>query len=243
MNTQQHTDNRVQLWLAPVAATYDDSVLAAYEALLDVEERVRWRRFQYPIHRQRFLVGRAFMRTVLADCLERSDPATLQFTHMPYGKPELAGLDAGKLHFNLSHTDDMLVLAVSRKHAVGVDVEALTRKVELMALAQRYFATHEYEAMLDMDAVGQRERFFTLWTLKEAWLKARGLGLQIPLDDFSFSFAGKHPTIQFGPQLADQPENWQFRLLAQDQFRIALAVNGSDQPVQVHVRGWGNVKA
>jgi 4'-phosphopantetheinyl transferase len=240
MNTQVQTDNRVQLWLAPVAAAYDDSVLAAHEALLDVEERVRWRRFHYPIHRQRFLVGRAFMRTVLADCLGHGDPATLQFTHMPYGKPELAGRDAGKLHFNLSHTDDMLVLAVSRKHAVGVDVEAVTRKVELLALAQRYFATHEYEAMLDLDAAGQRERFFTLWTLKEAWLKARGLGLQIPLDDFSFSLAGKHPTIQFGPQLADKPENWQFRLLPQDQFRIALAVNcGSDQPVQVLTREWG----
>src|SRR5690606_20730670 len=110
-----------------------------------------------------------FMRTVLADCLEHSDPAALQFRRLPQGKPELAGADSGKLHFNLSHTDALLVLAVSRSHVVGVDVEAITRKVELLALAQRYFAAHEYEELREMDDGAQRERFFALWTLKEAW--------------------------------------------------------------------------
>jgi 4'-phosphopantetheinyl transferase len=133
----------------------------------------------------------------------------------------------------------MLVLAVSRTHAVGVDVEALTRKVELLALAQRYFATHEYEDLRDLEDSAQRERFFTLWTLKEAWLKARGLGLQIPLDDFSFNLAGKHPVIEFGPQLSEKSEEWQFRLLAQDQFRIALAVHCAvGQPLQVQTNAW-----
>ncbi|MEY4641712.1 MAG: hypothetical protein RLZZ227_1706 [Pseudomonadota bacterium] len=240
MNIQIHAENSVQLWLAPLAQSYDESVLADYEALLDVDERARWLRFYYPIHRQRFLVGRAFMRRVLADSLGHSDPASLQFIRMKHGKPELGGVHAGTLHFNLSHTDSMLVLAVSHRHAVGVDVEAVTRKVELLALAQRYFTTQEYTAMLDMDPAAQRERFFTLWTLKEAWLKGRGLGLQIPLDDFSFSFEGKYPVVQFGPQLADQPGDWQFRVMAQDEFRIALAVNcGGDQALRVQILQWG----
>lgn len=239
MNTQAQEDNRVQLWLAPVAASYAAAQLAAHEALLDGEERARWCRFQYPADRQRFLVGRAFMRTVLANCLGRSDPAALQFARTPHGKPELAGRDAGKLHFNLSHTDDMLVLVVSRKHAVGVDVEAVTRKAELLALAQRYFAAHEYDELRDLDGAAQRERFFTLWTLKEAWLKARGLGLRIPLDDFSFDFAGTHPVVEFGPQLDDKPEEWQFRTLAQDQFRIALAVHCPvGRPLLVQTSRW-----
>jgi 4'-phosphopantetheinyl transferase len=239
MNTQTKTDNRVQLWLAPLAASYDPAQLAAHEILLSPEERVRWQRFHYPADRQRFLVGRAFMRTVLADCLGRSDPARLQFAQMEHGKPELAGPDASKLHFNLSHTDDMLALAVSFKHAVGVDVEAVTRKVELLALAQRYFASREYEELQDLDAAAQRERFFTLWTLKEAWLKARGLGLRIPLDDFSFSLAGKHPAIEFGPQLSEAAADWQFRILAQDKFRVALAVHcGAAHPLQVQTRAW-----
>jgi 4'-phosphopantetheinyl transferase len=239
MNMSARTDNRVQLWLAPVAVSYDGAVLARYEALMNADERARWQRFLYPADRQRFLVGRAFVRMVLAECLGHGDPATLQFVQMAHGKPALAGRDAGKLHFNLSHTDAMLVLAVSRTHAVGVDVEALTRKVELLALAQRYFATHEYEDMRDLEDSAQRERFFTLWTLKEAWLKARGLGLQIPLDDFSFNLAGKHPVIEFGPQLNEKPEEWQFRVLAQDQFRIALAVQcAAGQPLQVQTNAW-----
>lgn len=224
MNTQVHAGNQVQLWFAPVAAVYDAAQLAAHETLLNDDERARWRRFHYAVDRQRFLVGRAFMRTVLAECLALSDPATLQFSYSAHGKPELAGRHAGKLHFNLSHTDAMLVLAVDRRHAVGVDVETVTRKVELLALAKRYFAAHEYEELADLDDMAQRERFFALWTLKEAWLKARGLGLHIPLDDFSFDLAGEEPVIDFGPQLNDEADDWQFRLLAQDQFRIALAV-------------------
>jgi len=238
MTTQAQADH-IQLWFAPVAAAYDAAQLAAHETLLDPNERARWRRFQYAADRQRFLVGRAFMRTVLADCLGHADPATLQFAFTPHGKPELAGPHAGALQFNLSHTDAMLVLAVSRRHAVGVDVEAVTRKVELLPLVKRYFAAHEYEDLRELEDAAQRERFFALWTLKEAWLKARGLGLQIPLDDFSFDLAGTHPVIEFGPQLNDSADAWQFRLLAEGQFRIALAVHRSATlPLHVQTRAW-----
>lgn len=239
MNNKTLTENSVQLWLAPVAMTYDVAQLAAYETLLNDDERARWQRFHYAVDRQRFLVGRAFMRTVLAECLGHGDPANLQFSFNAHGKPELAGSHQGQLHFNLSHTDAMLVLAVNRRHAVGVDVEAVTRKVELLALAKRYFAGHEYEDLANLDEAAQRERFFALWTLKEAWLKARGLGLHIPLDDFSFNLAGANPIVEFGPQLNDRAEAWQFRLLAQDQFRIALAVDcPASQPLPVQTREW-----
>jgi 4'-phosphopantetheinyl transferase len=239
MNTQAHTDNQVRLWFAPVAASYDAAQLAAYASLLNADENARWRRFHYPVDRQRFLVGRAFMRTVLAECLGDADPATLQFSYTAHGKPELAGPHAGKLHFNLSHTDALLVLAVDHRHAVGVDVEAVTRKVELLALAKRYFAAHEYAGLAELGDAAQRERFFALWTLKEAWLKARGLGLHIPLDDFSFNLDGANPSIEFGPQLNDRAEAWQFRVLAQDEFRIALAVDcPAGQPLLVQTREW-----
>src|SRR5690606_13784294 len=160
----------------------------------------------------RFLVGRAFLRQVLAARLGRSDPAALQFTTTQYSKPELAGADAGALHFNLSHTGAMLVLATSRRHALGVDVEALSRDVDLLPLAQRYFTQQEFEELRDMHGAAQRERFFTLWTLKEAWLKACGLGLRVPLDSFSFDLSGSQPAIVFGPQHDDSPERWQLRV-------------------------------
>ena len=114
MQSEALTEDCVELWLAPVAATHYATQLAGYQALLSVDEQARWRRFHRAVDRQRFLVGRAFLRTVLADRLGHRDPAALQFVQQLHGKPVLGGADAGRLQFNLSHTDDMIVLAVSR---------------------------------------------------------------------------------------------------------------------------------
>jgi 4'-phosphopantetheinyl transferase len=231
----------VDLWLAPLAANYDAAQLTYFETLLDVGERARWQRFRFAEDRERFLVGRAFLRTVLARTLGRDDPAALQFVTATHGKPELAGNDAGKLHFNLSHTDAMLVLATSARHALGVDVEALTRTVDLLPLAQRYFTQQEYDDLRSMQGSAQRERFFTLWTLKEAWLKACGLGLRVPLDSFSFALSGTQPQIVFGAPHDDSPERWQLRVFACDEFRIALAVAVDcveEPPLKVQLREW-----
>lgn len=219
-------DEQVQLWVTPVADTWDHALLERYAGLLNTEETARWQRFLYPADRQSFLIARALVRSVLANLLGSADPAALRFTHNSHGKPGLAAV-AGKvpLQFNLSHTDGLVVLAVSRHAELGVDVESVHRKVEMLALSSRFFSNQEHEQLLDLGEKEQRERFFALWTLKEAWLKARGLGLHIPLDDFSFRLAGKTPVISFGPQLDDDPAGWQFRLLNHGgHFRIGLAV-------------------
>lgn len=240
MNPDTNASAEIALWFAPFsAARYDAARLAEFETLLDAGERARWQRFRFPEDRLRFLVGRAFLRTVLAQTLGRSDPASLAFATATHGKPELAGMDAGRLHFNLSHTGAMLVLATSRQHALGVDVEALTRQVDLMPLAQRYFAQREVEELEQLQGHAQRERFFRLWTLKEAWLKACGLGLRVPLDSFRFDLSGSQPVIVCGPQHDDRPERWQFRVFARDEFRIALAVDCvAAQPLEVQLHEW-----
>lgn len=234
-------DNQVLLWVTPVAPVHPAELLQRFEALLDPVEAARWQRFLHAQDRQRFLLARGMVRSLLAALLGEPDPAQLRFTHNVHGKPALVA-PPGKhppLQFNLSHTEGMLVLAVSKKFALGVDVESIERKVEMLALSARFFSGHEHAEMEDLQGAEQRERFFALWTLKEAWLKARGLGLHIPLDDFSFSFAGKGPGINFGPQLEEKPEDWQFRLLKQGVFRIALAVQCSAAvPLQVDMQRW-----
>ncbi|MGV3590992.1 MAG: 4'-phosphopantetheinyl transferase family protein, partial [Gammaproteobacteria bacterium] len=104
MNHDTNAGACVELWLAPLASHYDAAQLAEFETLLDAGERARWQRFRFPEDRLRFLVGRAFLRKVLAATLGDRDPAALQFVTAEHGKPELAGADAGLLHFNLSHT-------------------------------------------------------------------------------------------------------------------------------------------
>jgi len=232
---------QVQLWITQLRDSYPAVLLEHFARMLDPVEQERWQRFLHARDRQRFLLARGMVRSLLAAKLGEPDPAALRFVHNAYGKPALATAAGAvpALQFNLSHTDGLLVLALSRKLALGVDVESIARKVEMLALSARFFTSGEHAALQELAGSAQRERFFALWTLKEAWLKARGLGLHIPLDDFSFSFAGKLPQIAFGPQLDELPEDWQFRLFVAKSFRIALAVQcAAVLPLQVDVQHW-----
>jgi phosphopantetheinyl transferase len=179
----------LDLWLAPEPVDLLPAMAASWAALLSAEEHLRWQRFAREEDRHRFLFVRALVRKVLARELGRR-PQELVFQADSHGKPRVVLPGGTTLQFNLSHTRGLSVLAVSRHCDVGVDVEALGRHVELLALARRYFATPEVLALEDLSPGPQRELFFALWTLKEAWVKAKGLGLRVPLDEFSFHGPG-----------------------------------------------------
>jgi phosphopantetheinyl transferase len=219
-----------------------EATARAWQALLSPDERSRWQRLARPQDRQRFLLVRALVRTVLASLVDCA-PQDLQFTADTHGKPRLQLPGKRQLQFNLSHTQGLCVLGVGHAVELGVDVEAVDRQVELLALARRYFATPEVQALEALDGPLQRERFFALWTLKEAWVNALGRGLRVPLDEFSFSGSslpgagqpglpqssddgsGAAPGIALHcePQLLQAPADWSFCLLRDGQFRIAVA--------------------
>ena len=151
------------------------------------------------------------------------------------GRPVLSGSPEG-WHLSLSHSHGLSACATRAGSPVGVDLEPCTRHPQWQKVARRWFSPVEQEWLFRED---DPNTFLKVWTLKEAWLKARGLGLRIPLDAFSFSLAGRHPAIEFGPQLPGHPQDWQFRVLAHDQFRIALAVEcAASPPLQVQTRTW-----
>lgn len=216
----------LDLWLLAEPPELLPSQTAAWAALLSDDERRRWQRFARAEDRQRFLLVRALVRTVLGRALGCA-PAGLRFTADPHGKPRLAASHAGSgLQFNLSHTRGFSALVLCHGVEVGVDVEDTRRAVEHLALAQRYFATREVAALQALAGAAQRELFFAQWTLKEAWVKAKGLGLRVPLDEFSFELSGAEPpgiTLHCDAQLLEAPADWSFRLLQRDRFRIAVA--------------------
>ncbi len=211
----------VHVWWCCPDRIRDPHLLERQFATLSEDERQRQRRFVFERDRHQFLVSHAFVRNVLS----RYAPvaaASWQFETNSHGRPYIvqpaSELD---LRFNLSHTEGATVVAVARSLEIGVDVENVRRGGSLLEIADRFFSPYEV-AQLAHDP----ELFFDFWTLKEAYIKGRGLGLSIPLDGFSFDLADRQkPAISFHEGCPDDPAAWQFVLRrAGPDHRWALAV-------------------
>jgi 4'-phosphopantetheinyl transferase len=167
-----------------LAFTLDAAPVAVAEAnaLLDPDERRRAARFRFPGDRNRYVVGRATVRGVLA-AGTGEDPAQLRFTYNERGKPYLAE-PYSRIHFNLAHTQGLAVLAVGLVPDIGVDVEATTSMTDLDDLAERCFSPAELRTYHTLPQPARTEAFYLAWTRKEAFIKATGEGLARPLDSF-----------------------------------------------------------
>lgn len=161
------------LWrLVPERAGHDE--VAAARALLDPDERARADAFVREVDRRRAALVRAALRRAAGGALGL-DPRQVAFTCGPWGKPA-AAQDPG-LHVNVSHTDELALVVLTRAGPVGVDVERAGRPLEVLDLARRYFAPAEAEALAALPDVARPRAFLRLWTRKEALLKAAGRGL------------------------------------------------------------------
>jgi 4'-phosphopantetheinyl transferase len=193
------------------------------EGLLSPEENARLERFHFAKDRQQHRIARALVRTTLSRYAEVR-PEEWSFTTNRYGRPEIAAPDVGPLRFNLSHTKGLVACIVAWDREVGVDVENMERPTNYIELAQRFFAASEAEAVAALPAEQQRDVFFDFWTLKEAYIKARGMGLALPLGDFAFRL-GEPVTITFTGSIVDDPESWRFaRLQLSEQHKLAAAM-------------------
>jgi 4'-phosphopantetheinyl transferase len=209
----------------------------AYRALLSEDEHARMARFVFERDRRAFLITRALVRTTLSR-YAAVPPAQWAFIANVHGRPEILDRPAGvpDLRFNLSHTEGLIACAVTIGREVGVDVEHIQRRLT-HDVAGRFFAPREVSDLKALPADQQARIFFDYWTLKEAYIKARGFGLALPLADFAFALRPPAPpTIAFEPALDDDPATWQF---VQDWptpvHRLALAVrrDGADLPVRI----------
>ncbi len=161
--------------------------------LLNAAEQKRAARYHFERERRRFATGRCLLRLLLGRYLN-ADPKAIEIIYGGLGKPELGGewQHAG-LHFNVAHSDELIVLGVTRGRALGVDVEKVRAQIDLQAMARRFFAPGEVVALQALPADQQRTGFFTIWTRKEAYLKARGTGLTEALDHFEVSLHETKP--------------------------------------------------
>lgn len=210
--------------------------LIAYRLYLSDDELRRVGRFVHPSDAANFIVGRTLARTLLsryADVAPRDWPFRID----EHGRPELAARPAGTpdLRFNVSHTSGLVACAVTVGREIGVDVEHTGRRL-VHDVAERFFSPREVADLRACPAADQPVVFFDYWTLKESYIKARGLGLALPLRQFSFLLEGSVPRIAFAPELDDNPATWQFAQFWPDRdHRMAVAVRrtGGDLPIEV----------
>jgi len=202
----------IHLWLAFYDEITDKSLHSAYRELLNAAEKKQEQQFYFAKDRQRYLITRALVRTVLSRYVTIR-PKDWVFLTNQYGRPEIANEYAKDacLSFNISHTNSLIVLAVAKRRSLGVDVENFCVREASIDVADRYFAPQEVAELTSAPSHQQQYRFFEYWTLKEAYIKARGMGLSLPLDKFSFHYPDDHAVeISIRPELADDSARWQF---------------------------------
>lgn len=226
----------VDLWCFYYEGIDDPELLAAYDALMTPAERERHGRFVFEKDRRLYLATRALARTTLA-AYAPVEPAAWRFAEGEHGKPFIAGrAGAPRLHFNLTNTRGLVACVVSTAHAeVGVDAEDLRRHGETVAIADSYFSAFEVRALRALPAAEQQRRFFSYWTLKESYIKARGHGLALPLDQFSFHLdEGDDIGISFDPRLGDEAARWRFALLdAAPHHLVAVGASTAGAPLSL----------
>jgi 4'-phosphopantetheinyl transferase len=196
--------------------------------LLASEEISRADRFRFERHRRRFVVVHGLLRVILGRYLGL-EPSQLRFVYSDYGKPALAPAPATSgLSFNLSHTHELALVAVTRDRQLGADLEHIRPIPEVEQIAERFFAPQENEMLRALAGSEKLEAFYQTWTCKEAYIKARGEGLSLPLDQFQvvpiLGEVAPWLSVKGDPQ---ESSRWSLRkLLPAPGYVAALAVEG-----------------
>ena len=226
--------DEAHLWLVRLRESIPPAVELGWRELLSPEEAAAERRFRVQGARREHLAARALVRTTLSRYADVA-PRRWRFANGPQGRPEVAGpADAPPLRFNLSHTRGLVACLVTLELDAGVDVERPARRLgDPLALARHGFAPAERRALERLGETARRELFFRLWTLKEAYVKARGSGfLALPASRVACEIAPDGVIrLSLEPELDDPPEAWQMALLAATpEHRLAVAIRRGRRP-------------
>jgi 4'-phosphopantetheinyl transferase len=220
----------------------DPAVLRRGASELTAPEVARAARFAKPEDRHRFIIGRWMLRHLLA-AYSLAVPRKITFAINQHGRPELAGLNRLRIHFNLSHTDGLVACAFTSGTEIGIDVERMRPSRFDMEVACNYFSVAACRDIIDASEGLQTERFFEYWVLMEACAKARGTGLVRPaVGSFVFENAGRS-RIRFMPSQANDPTAWNFWLVEPAvEYRMAVAMAGepSGPPIVRRLRPDGS---
>lgn len=236
MSTRERTPalsaEEIHVWRIPLAAG-DSGVLSE-------DERRRADRFRFEPDRIRFIAARSALRQILGEYLE-TRPQSLEFSYAAKGKPELAGAHGtSAIRFNLSHSRDLALLGVTRGYRIGVDVEFMDSERAGEQIAERFFSAMEVGTLRALPANEKLRAFFQCWTRKEAYVKAIGGGLSIPLRSFDVAFGpGVAPAILRAHDSAEGARRWSvYDVNAGPEYAAVVVAEGQGRTVLLH--NWNN---
>ena len=211
-----------RVWLLPTDPAPEPGLAERWYELLDADDRARAERLLRPADRERSVLAHAFLRL----CLSRDSsvpPTSWRFERDGHGRPWVAG--RGGPHFSLSHSRGLTAVLVCEQPRCGVDVERIDAVQDPLLVARRSFSPAEQAALAAATGPARRLAFTERWTLKEAWAKARGLGMELPFDKAGFTVEGG-VTVSFLDGI-DDPADWSFTLARPtEQHVLAVAMGG-----------------
>lgn len=218
----------VHLWCATLEVPAFD--FARLQRLLLSDESAKAADFRFERDRHRFVAARGFLRAILSLYLNCT-PTELHFTYNEYGKPSLANPHLNsKLSFNLAHSGKLALYGITLARAIGVDIEQIRPEFASEEIARHFFSKGEAGRLLSIPANDRPKAFFDCWTRKEAFVKAKGLGLSLPLDQFEVSLLPEEPALLLETKW-DKKERSRWSLKAIDvgqNYSAAVAVEGHD---------------
>lgn len=213
--------NELHLWFIDDQKIQQPELLSYYSSLLDSEEQTKQQRFHFEKDRHQYLITRSCLKILLSRYCQDVQPQQWQFVKNSYGKPYIANKLPTPLFFNLSHTKGKIVIAVSASDCIGVDIEYQKRDAKIDDLAKTVFSPEENDYYNHLPSEEKQPYFFLLWTLKEAFIKALGKGITLPMTDLLY----RDGQIKLTNQSAD----WQFWSIESDYYQIALAAKSVNQ--------------
>jgi len=201
------------VWVVRPESIQNRKTLGVCMDLLSAQEREQCRRFRFPDDSHHYLVSHALVRNVLSKYAGIS-PCDWVFSQSDHGRPEVVNPGLPPIRFNLSHTRGLAACVVTLSRDCGIDVENICGRHNPTGVAKRMFSKNEYEHMQRLIGHEQLEYFFTRWTLREAYVKARGIGISFPTHKLNFTIESDSDIkINFEPEIQDNGGDWQFQLL------------------------------
>ena len=224
--------SEIHLWFADLNSLDRYAISSEVALWLRGEEKNRYNRYQSQRQREHFLFGRVLLKTILSKYIGCA-PADLKLDIDTRGKPFVSSDNTLSLTFNLSHSGNRVVFAVSKNQDLGVDLELIKKERAILKIAERYFSTAETRELRNLPKASQVKRFYELWTLKESVLKACGYGLSRGLSKIEFSFPASDKLVMHSAPGNENLAHWQsWQIEEYKNYMLAVSVKSLDIKIE-----------